>query len=85
MLIAAAALWLPRILFNGSDRSPLPTAQPAPQIGASPLLPAISAPTSAANPPSWTGAGTALLWTSVGLLLALGLAFIFVHRYRRVE
>ncbi len=40
-----------------------------------------------ASPPpaSWTNGGTALLWVTLGIMLALGIAFLMLRWHRRFE
>jgi len=82
VLIVAGALWLRGTLPLGTvSTSPILTSPPTPD-GTSPP----SAPTStatAAIPSSWTGAGATLLWVALGIVLALGVAFIVLRWYRR--
>jgi len=82
VFFAAAALWLRAALSNGtiSDSpmlsplrateatSPLPT--PTPES----VLPT--------HPRSWTRAGAPLLWAALGCILALGIVFLVLRRYR---
>jgi hypothetical protein len=78
VLIAAAGLWL-RGARPGDGQSPLPTPAAA---GGSPL--STPSPENAASSPpsSWTNGGAALLWVAIGILLALGIAFIILRWYR---
>jgi hypothetical protein len=85
ILIAVAVLWLPGVFPSGSNLSHLPADRLALETGASPLHTPTPLATSADVPPSWIGAGAALFWAALGLLLALGFAFLVVQRYRRVE
>jgi hypothetical protein len=78
VLIVAAALWLRGVWF-GSDQSPLPTPVAA---GESPLS-TPSAENAASSPPSaWSNGGAILLWVALGILLALGIAFVILRWYR---
>ncbi|HDQ72591.1 MAG TPA: hypothetical protein ENN19_10910 [Chloroflexi bacterium] len=54
-----------------------------PLVGASPLATPTLAATPASLPSAWTGAGAALLWVALGILLALGVASILYLRDRR--
>jgi hypothetical protein len=78
VLVAAIALWLRGVLPLGGSHSALPT--PA-LSGVSPLP--TPTPRSAAAPPrSWTTGGAALLWVALGIVLALGIAFLVLRRHR---
>nr|HID12568.1 hypothetical protein [Anaerolineae bacterium] len=84
-VLIAAALWLRGTLPGGTSStspilppphtpqevSPLPTPPPPTPVSAAPL------------PSSWTGAGAALLWVALGVVLALGVAFVILRWYRR--
>ncbi|MDY6876584.1 MAG: hypothetical protein SWK90_10360 [Chloroflexota bacterium] len=77
VLIAAVGLWLRGTLPGNGGESPLPIPLAS---GVSPL--ATPTPAHPASlPASWTGAGAALLWTVLGAVLALGVAFVILHRY----
>jgi hypothetical protein len=78
MVIAVAALWLSGIFPGRGNRS-------FPETGASPLLTPTPLSTSDADPSFWTSAGAILLWATLGLVLSLGIAFIFVRRYHPAE
>jgi hypothetical protein len=78
LLIVVVALWL-RGTPPGSRRSPLFTPGPS---GVSPLPTPV--PTSAATlSPSWSGAGAALPWVALGVLLALVITVVILYWYRR--
>ena len=85
ILITVATLWLPRAFPDGSSLSPLPADRLAPEPGASPLHTLTPLAPSADVPPAWPGAGAALLWAALGLVLAFGLAYLFVRQYHRAE
>jgi len=79
VLIAAAVLWLRGTLPGSGSESPLPIPL---GLGVSPL-PTPTPAYSAALPASWTGAGAALLWAVLGVVLALGVAFAILYWYSR--
>ena len=74
VIVAAAALWLLGIQPDSgnsalstpatSEISPLPTPTPAP---------------AATHPPSWAAGGAVLLWVALGIVLALGIAFVILR------
>ena len=74
VVIVAAALWLLGIQPDRgnsalptpatSEISPLPTPTPAP---------------AATHPPSWAAGGAVLLWVALGIVLALGIAFVILR------
>ena len=78
VLIVAAALWL-RGAWSGSDQSPLPTPVAA---GVSPLVTPTPENTAPSPPSSWANGGAILLWVALGILLALGIAFVILRWYR---
>ena len=96
VLIAVVALWL-RSTSLGDARSPLPTppvsgmeTRPADAVsGVSPLstpTPVASAASASAptSPSSWAGGGLVLLWVALGIVVALGIAFIILRWHRHV-
>lgn len=66
--VAAGVLWT---WDTPPDASQSPINPPL--AGASPLATPPTTPTPTAIPSSWTGAGAALLWIMLGILLALGI------------
>jgi hypothetical protein len=78
VVVAAVGLWLSGALSGGSSNSPLyiPMAQVSP-------FPTPAASDSTATPPAWTGGGVALVWVALGIVLALGVAFVILRWYRR--
>jgi hypothetical protein len=78
VVVAAAILWLrgaqlssrrsPLATPAASDESPLPTPEPGSGTWTS--------------PPPRAVLGAVLLWIAVGILLALGIAFIILRTYR---
>ena len=81
ILVVAAALWLRGVHPGGSGLSAVPTP-------ATPEESPLPTPTSASPTapfPSWVTGGAVLLWVALGLLLALGIAFITLrwHRHNR--
>jgi len=84
-LVAATVLWL-RGMQAGGGPSPLSTPS---ALDSSPLstplppAPDVSAETTPSPPPSWTGGGAVLLWVVLGIVLALGIAFVILRWYRR--
>ena len=79
VLIAAAVLWLRGTLPGGGSESPLP-------IPLDPEMSPLPTPTPAYTVTllsSWTGAGAALLWAVLGVVLALGIAFAILHWHSR--
>jgi hypothetical protein len=73
LLIIAVALWLRGTLPHGSGQSALPTPvsplpTPIPASGVAPV-------------PSWVTGGAVLLWVALGIVVALGIAFVILHRH----
>jgi hypothetical protein len=78
VLIAAAALWLLGIQPDSGGRSALST--PA-TLGGSPL-PTPTPASATTHPPSWVVGGAVLLWVALGIVLALGIAFVILRWHR---
>jgi hypothetical protein len=78
VLVAAIALWLRGVLPEGGNHSALPTPAIA---GASPL-PTPPPSSVAVPPPAWATGGAVLLWVALGIMLALGIAFVVLRRHR---
>jgi len=80
LLFVAGTLWLPVAYLDDRSPSPLRVAQMTPEGNGSPL----PTPTLVAVPSSvGSGRGLVLLWVAVGVVLALGITFIFVLQGRR--
>ncbi len=77
VLIVVATLWLRGTWFG--DQSPLPTPVAA---GVSPLATPSPGDTTSAPPSAWSNGGAILLWVALGILLALGIAFVILRWYR---
>ena len=77
VLIVVAVLWLRGTLPGGGSHSPLPAFS---LPGTSPLP--TPTPSSTAPPSAWTGGGAALTWVALGIVLALGAAFLILRRHR---
>ena len=78
VLITAAALWLRGTWPGGSSQSALYT----PAIpGASPLPTPTPVP-AALSPSPWVTGGAVLVWVALGIVLALGIAFLILRRHR---
>ena len=75
VLVAAAALWLRGALPYDDSHSPLPTPS---HLRTSPLPTPTPSSAEAATPPAWKGAGVALVWVALGIVLALGVARIIL-------
>lgn len=83
VVIGAAPLSTPS---DGLENSPLPIAHSATEPAVSPLATPTPSSTAGSSPSSsWGSVGWPLLWTAVGVVLALGVAFIVVRRQRRAE
>ncbi|HEY72149.1 MAG TPA: hypothetical protein G4N99_02625 [Thermoflexia bacterium] len=79
-LVVAALLWLRGALFEDNDVSPLPTPL---VLGESPLPTPTQASAAPATPASWSNRGAALLWVTLGIGLALCIAFFILRWDRR--
>ncbi|MCP4538469.1 MAG: hypothetical protein GY832_15140 [Chloroflexi bacterium] len=78
VLIVAVALWLRGTSFDGAQ-SPLPTPKAA---AVSPLTTPSPENAAPSLPSAWSSGGAILLWVALGILLALGLAFVILRWYR---
>ena len=78
VLIAAAALWLLGIQPDSGGRSALST--PATSV-VSPL-PTPTPASATTHPPPWVAGGAVLLWVALGIVLALGIAFVILRWHR---
>jgi hypothetical protein len=78
VLVAAAALWLFGMRYDGGSHSILPTPA-VPGVSPLPTPTPVSAPTS---PPSWAAGGAVLLWVTLGITLALSIAFVTLRHDR---
>jgi hypothetical protein len=78
VLVAAVALWLLGIRPDGGGNSALPTPATS---GVSPL-PTPTPASAAAHPPPWAAGGAVLLWVALGIVLALGIAFVILRWHR---
>ena len=77
VLIVAATLWL-RGALPGGIRSALPT----PALPGGSPLPTPMPASARSSAPAWATGGGVLLWVALGIVLALGMAFITLRRHR---
>jgi hypothetical protein len=75
VIVAAAALWLLGIQPDSGGRSALSTPATS---GTSPL-PTPTPVSAATHPSSWAAGGAVLLWVALGIVLALGIAFVILR------
>jgi hypothetical protein len=78
VLVAAAALWLLGIQPDNGGRSALST----PATSAVSPLPTPTPASAATHPPPWAAGGAVLLWVALGIVLALGIAFVILRWHR---